>query len=397
MIALANPGVAAISLPPMFRPRTRRALVSVRQERVRGQKRWVVAWTEGERLRRQFYRSRIEAEEAAELRRGDNGAVLAQIEAHGLTLRKVWEAYLTATKPVEVAKGPTLAETIEEVLRAKAAGGRSTRYLSALEQALQQFAEGRPATRIGAISTRDVEDWLGSKRLASRSTLRSRLSALFSFAVRRGYCAENPCDRLEAVRSERPVPAVFTPRQAAKALVWLRSRMPRALGAFVLSTLCGLRPEEAQATTWEAIRLDAPGGAHVVVEAQTSKVRQRRVVYPLPMAVAWLRVAREHGSDLPLPRMAWRRMLHHLRGVLGWKVWPKDVTRHTAATYWLATEPNAHKVAEQLGNSPGILKTHYWALVTREEADRFWKLVPRSERAVAASSHPQKLTPTIEP
>jgi hypothetical protein len=394
MSALTKPRVAVTPPPPLLIPRGRRAVVSVRQEPVRGQRRWVVAWTEDGRGRRQFFRSRIEAEEAAALRRGDNGAVMAQIESHGLTLRKVWEAYLTATKPVEINRGPTLAETIEEVLRAKSAGGRSTRYLAALEQALQQFAEGRPATRIGAISTRDVEDWLATKRLASRSTLRARLSALFSFAVRRGYCGENPCDRLEAVRSERPVPAVFTHRQAAKALVWIRRRMPRALGAFVLSTLCGLRPEEAQATTWEAIRLDAPGGAHVIVEAQTSKIRQRRVVYPLPMAVAWLRVARAHGSDLPLPRMAWRRMLHRLRGVLRWTVWPKDVTRHTAATYWLAVEPNTYKVAEQLGNSPGILKAHYKALVTREEADRFWRLVPRSERAAAARAPRLSNTPS---
>lgn len=371
---------------PLNNPSTRgrRTLVSVRQERVRGQRRWVVAWTEQGRARRQFFRSRAEAEESAALRRGDHGTVMAEIEAHGLTLRKVWESYLTATKPAEVNRGPTLAEVTQEVLRAKAAGGRSTRYLSALEQAIRQFATGRPAARVGAISTRDVEDWLGTKRLASRSTLRARLSALFSFAVRRGYCAENPCDRLEAVRSERPVPTVFTPQQAAKALVWIRRRMPRCLGVFVLTTLCGLRPEEAQATTWAAIRLDAPGGAHVIVEAQTSKVRQRRVVYPLPMAVAWLRVARAHSSDLPLPRMAWRRLLHRLRGVLGWKVWPKDITRHTAATYWLTVEPNLHKVAEQLGHSPAILKTHYRALVTREEAERFWRLVPRSERAAAA-------------
>ena len=151
--------------------------------------------------------------------------------------------------------------------------------------------------------------------------------------------ATNPCDRLELATPERgPIP-VLTVRQAAKCLVYLRRRRPRALAAFVLTCLAGLRPEEAQATTWSAVRLDAE--PHVVVEAQTSKVRQRRIVYPMPAAVAWLRLAKAMGSELPLARQPWRRTIRDLRGLLGLDRWPQDVTRHTAASYWLAAVPRA--------------------------------------------------------
>lgn len=110
------------------------------------------------------------------------------------------------------------------------------------------------------------------------------------------------------------------------------------------------------------------------MEAQTSKVRQRRVVYPLPEAVRWLAKARELGAELPLPSIARRRAVRELRGVLGWDAWPKDITRHTAATYWLARVEDAGRVAEQLGHDVRSLRRHYRALVTREQADQFWRL-----------------------
>lgn len=53
------------------------------------------------------------------------------------------------------------------------------------------------------------------------------------------------------------------------------------------------------------------------------------------------------------------------------------MTRHTAASYWLALDGNPVAVAEQLGHSVTELKTHYRALVTRAVAERFWSLIPK--------------------
>ncbi len=146
-----------------------------------------------------------------------------------------------------------------------------------------------------------------------------------------------------------------------------------------LATFCGLRPEEAERTTWDSIQIDGRE-AHVRVEAQTSKIRQRRIVTPLPAAVTWLKIAKESGSALPLTHQSRRRTIRRLRDALGWKAWPKDVTRHTAASYWLAKDGNPLAVAEQLGHSVAQLKSHYKALVTREDAERFWRLIPAAVR-----------------
>ncbi len=261
-------------------------------------------------------------------------------------------------------------------MTAKDAAGRSKRYTEILQIILDGFAKGRESQRIAGITVADVDRWLDTKRLAGRPTFKARLATLFNFAVKRGYRPDNPCSAVEAPAPPRTAPAIFTVRQTARCLVFLRRRDPRALGWFVLSTLCGLRPEEAEQTTWDAVQIDNDE-AHIRVEAQTSKVRQRRIVTPLPAAVAWLKIAREAGSELPLSSQVRRTAIRRLRNVLHWEEWPKDVTRHTAASYWLAVDGNPVNVAEQLGHSVAQLKTHYKALVTRADAERFWGLIPK--------------------
>jgi integrase len=65
-----------------------------------------------------------------------------------------------------------------------------------------------------------------------------------------------------------------------------------------------------------------------------------------------------------------------LRGALGFKVWPKDITRHTAASYWLAGEGETVKhVAKMLGHSESICESRYKAVKTQKEAEEFWRVV----------------------
>ena len=92
------------------------------------------------------------------------------------------------------------------------------------------FHSIQPALTRHPSTANDVEGWLASKNLVSRPTLRARLSTLFRFAHRRGYVTVNPCERIEAVRLVRQPPTIFTVRQTAIALVWLRRRAPRTLG-----------------------------------------------------------------------------------------------------------------------------------------------------------------------
>lgn len=270
------------------------------------------------------------------------------------------------------AGGPTVQTVIAELKAAKRGAGRSERYVNGLGIVLDQFARAVGSMPICGVKLAVIETFLHAHSLAYRPTLRARLSTLFNFAVRRGYCLANPCAQLEPIKITKAPPAIFSTRQTAKAILWLAKHRPRALAWFVLTTCCGLRPEEAQKT-------DPRRDIHlkekwVKVEAQTTKVRQRRIIYPRREAMKLL-LAVLKRSELPLAAQPKKRTLHALREVLFFDRWPKDITRHTAASYWLADDGSAAHVADMLGNSEKILKRDYKALVTRKEAKAFWALI----------------------
>lgn len=341
--------------------------------RVRGKSRWRVDYQELGQRRRTLFPNQMAAENFAKqaatgIKSARNlWARMKEAERE----RIIMAHYERASRPDGEAKIPSLAAVIAELLQVKKASGRDDGYLKILKLVLNQFAKGREALAIDAVGLHDLESFLGSKRLAYRSTLRARLSGLFAFAVRRGYRTDNPCARLEPVTYSKPPPQVFEPAEFAEAMKWLRNHAPHGLAWFVLSTCCGLRPQEAEQTTRADVHVKEK---FVKVEGQTSKVRQRRVVYPRPEAVALLAAVMK-PSRMPLPSQSRRRILRALRAQLGWEVWPKDVTRHTAATYWLAIGESVVTVAAMLGNSERVLQRDYKAIKTRKEAREFWRVV----------------------
>lgn len=367
--------------------------ITIQKWIIRGQVKWAVHRIEAGKRKRTFFSSKKAAEAEVVLLRGQRAAsgdvwltlqaperqrliqVYNEARQLGVDLGELLADWKRS--PRVTGTSPALENVITELLAAKIASGRSSRYSVSLGIPLKQFVKGRERLPIAGIGLRDVEAFLDSKSINSRQTLRARLSTLFRFAVRRGYRADNPCDRLEAVKIHREPPAILTVEQTKKSLEWLQTKRSRAFGWFVLTTFAGLRPEEAEQTSWKEINFNE---GWIRVEAQTSKVRQRRVVYPLATAILWLQRAKECNAELPLARQPRRRAIRGLRTLLGFKKWPKDVTRHSAASYWLAETGNAAQIASALGHSENTLRKNYMALVTKTEAQAFWQLLPQSPK-----------------
>lgn len=365
------------------------AKITVQKWTVRGQTKWAVHRLEAGKRKRTFFGSKKAAEAEAGLLRSQQAAVgdawlalpaperqrLIQVYGEARELGVDLADLLADWKrsPRFTGSSPALENAIGELLKAKSSSGRSARYAESLSIPLKQFARGRERVPIASLGVRDVEGYLNSKNIRSRQTLRARLSTLFRFAIRRGHRADNPCDRLESVKVVKSPPAILTVEQTRKCLDWLDGKRSRAFGWFVLTSLAGLRPEEAEKTSWQNINFDE---GWIRVEAQTTKVRQRRVVYPHPTAMAWLRHTKMRGAELPLARQPRRRAIRMLRTLLRFPHWPKDVTRHTAASYWLADSGSATQVAEALGHSEDVLRKNYMALVTKAQAQEFWRLLP---------------------
>ncbi len=120
--------------------------------------------------------------------RGDIVSVWHEVRAKGLTLRDVWEEYnrrpLTAP-PVR----RTLRAAIDEVIQAKVQAKRRQRYVDSLQTYLDRFASGREQLPVDKITSTDIEQWFADRKEAAptQASNLGRLSALFSFCVRREY------------------------------------------------------------------------------------------------------------------------------------------------------------------------------------------------------------------
>lgn len=354
---------------------------------------WRVRHWENGKPKRQFFNSKKKAEaEAATLKAQKDRAGSTWLSLTAPERERLISAYGDAkAKGIDLhtaiqtyqhnptGDGPGIGDVITELKQSRLNNGAAKGYVTNLGIVLNVFARGREAMAINKITLADVEAFLDGRSLQYRPTLRGKLSTLFNFAIRRGYRSDNPCDRLESIKVPHTVPAVFSITQVKTAVQWLKKNAPAALPWFALSTFCGLRPEEAEKTTRADIHF-AEG--FVRVEAQTTKVRQRRVVYPRAEAMAFLKWALKRGT-LPLSGKRRRWILSGrksksagLRGALGFEVWPKDITRHTAASYWLAGDGETVKhVAKMLGHSETICESRYKAVKTQKEAAEFWKAV----------------------
>lgn len=347
-----------------------------------GRQYWRVRFTKDGRVQRLFFNTFAEADSKASSLRGEalqseqEWALLLPAERE--RLMAIWReakrkgvdlwALTQQSQAAGVTVGKGIGAVIEEMLLAKKNSGRSMRYLAGLKSVCLAFAKNNVAKPVDTYTLMDLEIFLDSRNIRGRSTVRSRLSTLFKFSMRRRYRLDNPCAALDHVTVPYVTPKIFTVKEIVKIMKWLQAN-PRLLGWFALTTFCGLRPEESQNTEWKFIDLAA---CQIRVEAQTSKMRERRIVVPKPMAIVWLKRAKRRGSMLPISREALRRDRLRLREHLGWTEWPKDITRHSAASYWLAESGDIQTVAHALGHSEKILRKNYMALVTKEEAEKFW-------------------------
>ncbi|MEI8291594.1 MAG: hypothetical protein WCH99_19165 [Verrucomicrobiota bacterium] len=292
-------------------------------------------------------------------------------------------------------KAVKLSKVISELIVAKRNAGRNKDYLWGLENYLNRFAKGREKKPILAVDSKMVATFLETLPEDSRTTARSRISTLFNFAVRHGYIPANPCARLERAKVVQKLPAVMSPEEAAQALEYLikppvHINMPdrfkradkdahEALAWFILTAFAGLRPEEAMQIKADELKvnLEAKPRPFVEVKPEATKTGNWRIVYPRQEVVRALQWALDHGSWLPFPQWNKARLQRRLSAHLGWNKWKQDVTRRSAASYWLAMTNDLKLMVEMLGNSESIFKRHYKKPVPREQAVKYFAALDR--------------------
>ena len=358
----------------------------------RKKKQWMVRHKPpgGKRIRR-FFKSKASADRAAAhpkaefetvgtewaamdpVKRTELQTIDREITEAGLTIRQVWEDYRRLSKPKT---RQTASLALEQCLAEKQSANRRPAYLANLRVIVSMFIRGREMMDVAEFTAEDVKAFLPvTLKPSSRASRLGRLTAWFSYCKFQSWITENPCDRVQGISVELTTPSTLSVTQSRDVLSAFRRHAPEGLAWLVLGLFAGLRPTEAERMEWSDIDLDR---AVVTVDAAASKVRRRRQVRLEPAAVEWLFVAKIR-SQLPISAGVRRAACDRVRGILGWKEWPQDVLRHTAASQLVELRQDVAGVALQLGNSQSVLLTYYKDVVTPEDCAEFWKILPEPQ------------------
>jgi hypothetical protein len=361
----------------------------------RGKLKWRLEYTSAGKRRRHLYASKDKADKAlADAKRqqaaigkaydilsprekAQIAAILHEIKEAGYTLSGVWETVKLI--PNAPKAGCTLGNALKEVLAAKKEANSRPRHLGNIQWYLGHFVKGRESLDVRSIGLRELDAWFAARKESPRAKKGhiSLLSLFFSHCWRKGYISENPVKRLDPVHLDRGTPAILTLRQSIKAMLWARRNKPQALAWLALTLFCGLRPDaEADFIDWNMI--DLKHGRITISKSKIRHVPHRIIDLTFcPPALEWLKVAKAIKSPLPVSHGTRRRWIRELKTFLKLKRWPQDVLRHTAASNLLAYHQDAGKVSAFMGNSPGVLLRDYKALIVKEEAAKFFGILPK--------------------
>lgn len=139
---------------------------------------------------------------------------------------------------------------------------------------------------------------------------------------------------------------------------------------------------------WADVCLDDPTEKFISVRADTSKTGTARHVEILPNLEVWLRKYRKVGGPVVSNPTAFRRAREKVLKALPGARWSPDVCRHTFASYHYKAHGDRDRLASMMGHSAMSreIERHYKdATVSRADAEKFWKIVPDSERVTVGT------------
>jgi integrase len=284
---------------------------------------------------------------------------------------------VTRSKPFE-----TFAQELREETNQRLESKRlRPRAAESLLETLKRMEGHFGASLLCGITPESLTSWLINLPLADRSKNRHRGYAhqIFEIALKRRYVTVNPVKAVDTFKhsSEKEDITVLTPEEVARLLSFTddETRPLYAIAAFA-----GVRWGEIERLEWKDIHDN-----EIVVTAGKAKTRSRRVVDIQPNLKTFLAPYQgKHGSVLPVATeqetkgQPSRKRLERLRMKIekeaGLVPWKNNCLRHSFISYLYAETNDEKFTASQAGNSPEMVHKHYRALVTREEAERFWNI-----------------------
>lgn len=264
--------------------------------------------------------------------------------------------------------------------------------LRGYRQSLARFSRGFGKRRLPEVRTEHITIFLAGLDLKGRAWNNSRadLHTFFAWCEKspRKWILENPAKDVVRFRVTHGLPEILSAKATRALFEFLEhytgsptNKRPAGwlVPFFALAVFGGIR---VSLTGGEMTRLAAVENRERVIDLRAgviritpdvAKTKDLRQVEIQPNLAAWLtRYPIEQYPILPRNSHSLVAEIHHRLKL------PKNVLRHTFISMHVAKFRSMADAALQAGNSEYMIKKYYFNLVTREEAEEFWSIMPSS-------------------
>jgi integrase len=233
---------------------------------------------------------------------------------------------------------------------------------------------------VSNLTPRDIETAVRSQTASVRNLHLRSLRAMCNWGIKKGYLETNPVAKMEFSTIELGEVKIYTPDDVQKLLDDSLEHDLALLPYRVFSIFCGIRPRgEMGRLTWDDVNW-----ADRVVKLRAGITKKGRARFPViePNAMAWLEEYRARGAStegivVPYSESTLDKKLlanHRRTGVKS----AKNAARHSYCSYHLAHFNDINGLTLQSGHAnTQTLWDHYYQAARREDAERYWSIVPK--------------------
>ncbi len=299
----------------------------------------------------------------------------------GVSIRQAVQSFID--RHAEIAASVLVSAAIKQFRDAKERDGMSVRYGQDLKHKLDRFNTAFGEKAVCDITVRELDRWLVDLCVGpvSRNNYRRNLGVFFEWCLGMSYCQANPMRRTSRAKKKSTPVEIFT---VGELRIILNFAPANLLPVLAIGAFAGLRVSEIGRLHWNEINFLK---GHIEVAAEKSKTASRRFVPMEPALVAWLQpLAKSHGPVAP-KRMD-EKLTKYRAGLIEELVedsvvvrpgldWKDNGLRHSYASYAIAREESADRVALWLGHSSAKMTFEsYQERATREEALAWFDVLP---------------------
>jgi site-specific recombinase XerD len=272
-------------------------------------------------------------------------------------------------------------EAIKRVVEVKRSSKKDSEYVRKFDSSMTALKAVVGDKLLSTVTRDEIEAWLfgsGWKQDTIRNK-RTDVRTFFAYAQKRHWITSNPAEHLENVERTNKPPGILKVEECERLLKACATlELKYFLPYVALNLLCGIRCEETVKLLPENIQIEQ-GFVEVPAfrgDVEIAKSRKRRIVAMSESAKDWFNLCDLATMKVQTPKW-FARQLPKIRKAASLDHWPKNCLRHSFASYHLAMHGSADKTATELGHhSTAMLFQHYRELVTKDDAEKFWRIRP---------------------